>query len=86
MSPKAGKAPRVRRTFVRRSEGRPQPNAGDRRRSEAKSAHDRTRTCTPFPAPVPQTGLSTNSSTWATPAVAQGGDEMLEEGLEPSRG
>ena len=31
----------------------------------AKSAHDRTRTCTPFPALVPQTSLSTNSSTWA---------------------
>ena len=31
----------------------------------AQSAHDRTRTCTPFPTLVPQTSLSTNSSTWA---------------------
>jgi hypothetical protein len=29
------------------------------------NAHDRTRTCTPFPALVPQTSLSTNFSTWA---------------------
>jgi hypothetical protein len=41
-------------------------------------AHDRTRTCTPSPALVPQTSLSTNFSTWA--------EYMLEEGLEPSRG
>jgi hypothetical protein len=40
-------------------------------------AHDRTRTCTPFPALVPQTSLSTNSSTWAG---------VLGEGFEPSRG
>ena len=30
------------------------------------SAHERTRTSTPFPALVPQTSLSTNSSTWAS--------------------
>ncbi len=36
-----------------------------------KNAHDRTRTCTPFPALVPQTSLSTNSSTWATSRLEQ---------------
>ena len=46
-------------------EGRPPPNATTGQRPEAKSAHDRTRTCTPFRALVPQTSLSTNSSTWA---------------------
>src|SRR5688572_10228403 len=39
-------------------------------------AHDRTRTCTPFLALVPQTSLSTSFSTWA----------MLGRGLEPPRG
>jgi hypothetical protein len=34
-------------------------------RNTKDDAHDRTRTCTPFPALVPQTSLSTNSSTWA---------------------
>ena len=53
------------------------------------NAHDRTRTCTPFPTLVPQTSLSTNSSTWASngltcQSLAQ--FRMLEEGLEPSRG
>ena len=62
---KADKATRPRRTDVRRIEGRPPPNATTGQRPEAKSAHDRTRTCTPFRALVPQTSLSTNSSTWA---------------------
>ena len=46
-----------------------------------RNAHERTRTSTPFPALVPQTSLSTSSSTWATrfPAV-------LGRGLEPPRG
>ena len=69
-------------------------------KAAAKSAHDRTRTCTPFPALVPQTSLSTNSSTWATAQdqnrpnlnPSQIGRKrstitgMLGEGLEPSRG
>ena len=57
-------------------------------------AHDRTRTCTPFPALVPQTSLSTNSSTWAlgdnaqerTLGLPRVSEAMLEEGFEPSRG
>jgi hypothetical protein len=43
------------------------------------NAHDRTRTCTPFLALVPQTSLSTNFSTWAC------GNCMLGEGFEPSQ-
>ena len=46
------------------------------------SAHDRTRTCTSFRTLVPQTSLSTNSSTWATSFL----HIVLGEGLEPSRG
>src|SRR5688572_32746957 len=42
-------------------------------------AHDRTRTCTPFLALVPQTSLSTNFSTWARREL------MLGEGFEPSQ-
>jgi hypothetical protein len=42
-------------------------------------AHDRTRTCTPFLALVPQTSLSTNFSTWACK------NKVLGEGLEPSQ-
>ena len=66
----------------------------------SQSAHDRTRTCTSFPTLVPQTSLSTNSSTWAAsrqqpaaPDHSQIGRRMLPksfgmlgEGLEPSRG
>ena len=51
-----------------------------------RHAHDRTRTCTPFPALVPQTSLSTNSSTWAISCDIALWATMLEEGLEPSRG
>ena len=54
-------------------------------KAAAKNAHDRTRTCTPFPALVPQTSLSTNSSTWAS-FDGTVSTVMLEEGLEPSRG
>ncbi len=57
------------------------------------NAHDRTRTCTPSPALVPQTSLSTNFSTWAeyranevTTVRCAERSGMLEEGLEPSRG
>ena len=39
-----------------------------------RSAHERTRTSTPFPALVPQTSLSTNSSTWATASRPCGRD------------
>jgi hypothetical protein len=66
MGSKAGKARHVRRGtshFERAA------TAAQRRRppkAAAKSAHDRTRTCTPFPTLVPQTSLSTNSSTWAS--------------------
>ena len=58
----------MRRTFVRRSEDRPPSRHRPTPKAPAKSAHDRTRTCTPFPTLVPQTSLSTNSSTWATKA------------------
>ncbi len=47
-------------------EDRPQSRNPPAPKAPAKSAHDRTRTCTPFPTLVPQTSLSTNSSTWAT--------------------
>ncbi len=53
-------------------EDRPQPRHPPAPKAPAKSAHDRTRTCTPFPTLVPQTSLSTNSSTWAIrPIVSQ---------------
>ena len=64
-------------------EGRPQSRHRPTPKAPAKSAHDRTRTCTPFPTPVPQTGLSTNSSTWAntlpshTRIHARGGTRTL---------
>ena len=51
--------------FIRKAMlGKAPPNKLSQHHS-AKSAHDRTRTCTPFPTLVPQTSLSTNSSTWA---------------------
>ena len=56
-------------------------------RSSHQSLHaqDRTRTCTPFLALVPQTSLSTSFSTWARALPPQRAHQMLEEGLEPSR-
>jgi hypothetical protein len=48
-------------------------------RAHNDNAHDRTRTCTPFLALVPQTSLSTNFSTWACEK------KMLGEGFEPSQ-
>ena len=62
----------MRRTLVRRREGSPPSRQRPAPKAPAKSAHDRTRTCTPFPTLVPQTSLSTNSSTWAIrPIVSQ---------------
>ena len=58
---------RDRDVLYRTSQGA--PTAAQRRyvpKILSRDAHDRTRTCTPFPALVPQTSLSTNSSTWAT--------------------
>ena len=66
-----------------------------RRHQHEKHAHDRTRTCTPSPALVPQTSLSTNFSTWARapgrpcrawPIHRPSSRLMLEGGLEPPRG
>ncbi len=87
---KEGKATRLRRTLVRRREGRPQSRRRTAPKSPAKSAHDRTRTCTPFPTLVPQTSLSTNSSTWALcrtePSRAKcSGRDSNPHGVNPHR-
>ena len=74
----------MRRTFVRRSEGRPQSRHRPTPKAPAKSAHDRTRTCTPFPTLVPQTSLSTNSSTWAQTPSCSGRDSNPHE-VNPHR-
>ena len=53
-------------------------------RARAYSAHDRTRTCTSFRTLVPQTSLSTNSSTWALHAARLRMPGNLRHG-EPTR-
>ena len=52
-----------------------------------KSAHDRTRTCTSFRTLVPQTSLSTNSSTWAptVPYFECSGRDSNPHGVNPHR-
>ena len=43
-------------------------------------AQERTRTSTPFPAPPPEDGASTNSATWAQGQVIAGRPRRLEGG------
>ena len=62
------------------------PAGGALAGSRSLHAQDRTRTCTPSLALVPQTSLSTNFSTWAHAPRKPRANIMLEEGVEPSRG